>query len=149
MARKTFAGIKLLVQSTCEGHISKGVWVAKAIAGGELCVFRQNKIVTAMDILIFVISVIGISAIAYFIAQSKIYQSSEIISKMDSKLTKFHEAIGGDLSMTLFCGGVLSFLCIPILYLFGFNDLIPLAVCGGILCLVFVLFFYFISRRNR
>jgi len=25
------------------GHIPKGVWVAKAIAGGELCVLRQQK----------------------------------------------------------------------------------------------------------
>jgi len=35
---------KLLVQSTFTGHIPKGVWVAQAIAGGELCVYlRQLK----------------------------------------------------------------------------------------------------------
>jgi hypothetical protein len=28
--------IKALRQSICEGHISKEVWVAQAIAGGEL-----------------------------------------------------------------------------------------------------------------
>ncbi len=30
-------------QSTCEGHIPKGVWVVKIIAGGELYVIRQNE----------------------------------------------------------------------------------------------------------
>lgn len=38
---KTIPSIKLSVQSTRDSHISKGIWVAKAIAGGELCVFRQ------------------------------------------------------------------------------------------------------------
>jgi hypothetical protein len=35
---KTDQGVKLVVRATLIGHISKEVWVAKAIAGGELFV---------------------------------------------------------------------------------------------------------------
>jgi hypothetical protein len=39
MAKNPVKVIKLSVQSTFTGHISKGIWVAQAIAGGELCNF--------------------------------------------------------------------------------------------------------------
>jgi len=39
--RKIRARYQARRQSTLHGHIPKGVWVAKAIAGGELYVFGQ------------------------------------------------------------------------------------------------------------
>jgi hypothetical protein len=35
---ETVQSIKLSIQSTLNGHISKGVWVTQVIAGGELYV---------------------------------------------------------------------------------------------------------------
>jgi len=42
MAQKTNQGIKLVVRAPLVGHIGKPVWVAKAIAGGELYVYRKK-----------------------------------------------------------------------------------------------------------
>lgn len=42
MALKPVKDIELLVQSTFTGHSWKQLWVAKAIAGGGLYVFKAN-----------------------------------------------------------------------------------------------------------
>jgi hypothetical protein len=42
MVRKSVQGNKLSVRATLNGHIPKGVWVAKAIAGWELFVFNSH-----------------------------------------------------------------------------------------------------------
>jgi len=39
---KTIPSRKLVTRATRDSHASKGVWVLKGIAGGELCVFRQR-----------------------------------------------------------------------------------------------------------
>jgi len=71
----------------------------------------------------------------------KDYKSSKIISKIDSKLAKFHKAVRGDAGVVMFSFGVILLICVPILYLLGFNDLIPLALSSGIICLIFVVIF--------
>jgi len=64
---------ELLVQSTFTGHVPKGVWVAKAIAGGELYVFCHlaslmkdpqdfTEKITGIIIIIFIVfGIIGLT----------------------------------------------------------------------------------------
>jgi hypothetical protein len=48
------------------GHISKGVWVAKAITGGELYVFRQNKTNNMNKKILYVLMAIILLVLVYY-----------------------------------------------------------------------------------
>lgn len=54
MAQKPIKGVKLVVRATLIGHVSKEIWVAKAIAGGELFV-GSKPLKSMLEVLILVI----------------------------------------------------------------------------------------------
>jgi len=99
-----------------------------------------------METLIFIIFVIIILTLAYFFEKSKVYSSSERMSKINSVLNKFEKKIGGMFIVTLFSivGGIISFIGF---YLGGFNDLIPLSIFLIIFGVVWgVISYFFFSR---
>lgn len=68
MAQKP-SQIKARRQSICEGHIPKGVWVAKAIAGGELfCRLHRDSFKEEIKVEIKKFYVVSLASFALFIS---------------------------------------------------------------------------------
>lgn len=84
---------------------------------------------------VFIVGVVIIAITGYLIGISSRYNSSVLISKINAKIHKYNS-----LDAVLISYGIVLLISIPVLYIFDFADLIPLALSMGIFSLIIFFF---------